>query len=290
VRKEGKVKCRDFPGRGASSALDRIARVEGEGPTSDGRREAERAAREQAFWDERVPTFEQCLREYEAGPDPNTKLMLDALEPLGGKQVLDFACGTGVTSAWLSARGAIVTGIDLSTAVVERASELAQAVGARASFVAADLGEAPFEPATFDGMVGRYALHHVDCATVAPALARLLKVDATGAFLETMDSNPLLRLARSRLVGRFGIPRYGTLDEHPLTSQDLDVLRRSFGDLRLAVAQMQFLRVFDRQVLGYRSRFASKALGALDDLLLSLGWRAGSYQQVLIVVRSPAGA
>jgi hypothetical protein len=113
-----------------------------------------------------------------------------------------------------------------------------------------------------------------------------LKVDATGAFVETMDSNPLLRLARSRLVGRFGIPRYGTLDEHPLTSQDLDVLRRSFGDLRLAVAQMQFLRVFDRQVLGFRSPLASKALGALDDLLLSLGWRAGSYQQVLIVSRA----
>lgn len=264
--------------------------MRGQEPTSDGTREAERAAREQAFWDERVPTLEQCLREYEAGPDPNTALMLDALKPLRGKQVLDFACGTGVTSAWLSDRGAVVTGIDLSTAVVARASELAGAIGAHASFIAAELGKAPFQPATFDGMVGRYALHHVDCATVAPALARLLKLDATGAFVETMDSNPLLRFARSRLVGRFGIPRYGTLDEHPLTSRDLEIIRRSFGDLHLAVAQMQFLRVFDRQVLGYRSRLASKALGALDDLLLSLGWRAGSYQQVVIVVRSPAGA
>jgi SAM-dependent methyltransferase len=263
-------------------ALDRIARVGGEGGTSDVRREAERAAREQAFWDEHIALLADCLDEYKRGPDPNTKLMLDAVEPVAGKCVLDFACGTGVTSAWLSDRGAVVTGIDVSEAAIARARELGRAVGVGASFVVGNLDQVARESGSFDRVVGRFALHHVDCATVAPALARLLKADGKAAFLETMDSNPLLRLARKHAVGRLGIPRYGTPDEHPLTARDLEAIRASFGSLRLDVAEMQFLRIFDRQLLGHRSALASRLLGRLDDLLLAgLGWRAGSYQQVL---------
>ena len=40
-----------------------------------------------------------------------------------------------------------------------------------------------------------------------------------------LDANPALRFARRHLVGRFGIPRYGTLDEHPLTDSDPDALQ-----------------------------------------------------------------
>src|SRR5438128_283816 len=88
-------------------------------------------AREREFWDEHVPSLDRCLREYERGPDANMRALLDALEPLGGAAVLDFACGAGVTSAWLAARGADVVGIDLSPRSVERAAELAERVGAR---------------------------------------------------------------------------------------------------------------------------------------------------------------
>jgi SAM-dependent methyltransferase len=82
------------------------------------------SGREQAFWDEHVPPLEQAISEYRRGPDPNTALMLDALEPLEGRRVLDFACGAGLTSAWLAARGASVTGIDISAASVARVRDV----------------------------------------------------------------------------------------------------------------------------------------------------------------------
>ncbi len=252
---------------------------------------AEHEASEREFWDSKVPTLEACLKHYREGPDPNTALMLDAVEPLAGARVLDFACGAGVTSAWLSDRGAIVTGVDLSPKSTARAAELATALGANATFVTGELDSPELASTAFDRVVGRFALHHVDCAAVAPALAALLRPGGKAAFLETMDTNPLLRFARNRLVGRFGIPRYGTVDEHPLTRSDLDLLARSFGDLRIEVASMAFFHLFDRQVLQYRSKRVSGLLAVLDEFLLErLGLRSWSYHQVLVLSRGADAA
>jgi SAM-dependent methyltransferase len=249
-----------------------------------------REVSEREFWDSNVPTLEACLKHYREGPDPNTALMLDAVEPLEGARVLDFACGAGVTSGWLSDRGAVVTGVDLSPNSTARAAELSTAVGANATFVTGELDSPELASTTFDRVVGRFALHHVDCAVVGPALAACLRPGGKAAFLETMDTNPVLRFARRRLVGRFRIPRYGTLDEHPLTTRDVDVLARAFGDVRIDVASMAFFHLFDRQVLHYRSRRVSNLLAALDEFLLTrLHLHSWSYHQVLVLSRA-AGA
>jgi SAM-dependent methyltransferase len=249
----------------------------------------EREAREQRFWDEHVPSVADCLNEYRAGPDVMTAALLDALEPLAGVTVLDFACGTGITSAWLADRGASVTGIDLSPESTARAAEFCRAARAEVSFVTGPLDSQP-DLGTYDRIVGRFALHHVDVAAVAPLLASRLRPGGFAAFLETMDTNPLLRPARRHLVGRFGIPRFWTLDEHPLTRADLAVLEAAFGELELRVPRMTFFRIFDRQVLRHRSRRASRAIGALDDLLLTrFHLDSWSYHQLLVARRSHEG-
>jgi len=240
--------------------------------------------REQAFWDEHVPSLADCVFEYGLGPDAHTTAALDALEPLSGCRVLDFACGPGVTSAWLAARGAEVVGMDVSAQSIERARELCERLGLSARFVATSL-DSFGDGTSLDGIFGRFALHHVDCAVVGPMLARLLQPRRRAAFVETMDANPALRLARRHLVGRFGIPRFGTLDEHPLTGADLDTLRKSFGTLRVEVPQMTFLRIADRQLLRRRSALASRLAGACDDWLLHLGLGSWSYHQVLVLTR-----
>jgi 2-polyprenyl-3-methyl-5-hydroxy-6-metoxy-1,4-benzoquinol methylase len=245
----------------------------------------EREAREREFWNERVPSVEACVYEHSAGPDVTTTALLDAVEPLDGARVLDFACGTGVTSAWLADRGAQVTGIDLSPQSTARAADFCRAVGADVTFLAGPL-EAQHDLGTFDRIVGRFALHHIDVVAVAPVLAAHLRPGGVAAFVETMDSNPLLRLARRHLVGRFGIPRFGTLDEHPLTRTDIEVLKGSFGELEIRVPQLTFFRIFDRQVLRFRSTRASRVLGALDDLLLTrLHLDSWSYHQLLVLTR-----
>ena len=121
---------------------------------------------------------------------------------------------------------------------------------------------------------------------MAAELAGLLRTDGKAAFVETMGVNPVLRFARAHLAGRFRIPRYGTPDERPLSHDDLDALEKAFGRLRLEVAEMQFLRIFDRQVLRYRVAASSRVLGRLDDLLLLVGGRSWSYHQIVFLERA----
>jgi SAM-dependent methyltransferase len=239
--------------------------------------------RERDFWDEHVTGFGRALGRYQRGPEPNTRALLDAVEPLAGRRVLDFACGAGLTACFLAARGARVTAIDISPASIERARELAQATRQTVEFIAGELGPDTFPDASFDAIVGRYALHHVDLGQIAPTLARVLVPGGRGAFLETMALNPLLNLSRRRLVGRAGVASYGSEDERPLDRGDLAVLRESFDSVDLTVGQMRFLRIFDRNVLRYRRRRLGAALGRADDALLRLHLGALSYHQIVLV-------
>ncbi len=243
-------------------------------------------AREQAFWDEHVPPLGRCMSRYEAGPDPNTTTMLDAVAPVRGRRVLDFACGPGLTTAFLAQRGARVTGIDISPASIARGRELAERAGLAIDFLVGELTPATFAPGSFDAVVGHYALHHIDLEVIAPIFAEVLVPGGRGAFVETMGLNPLLNLSRRRLTGRGGVASYGSEDERPLDSADLRVLERHIGPVGRAVGEMRFLRIFDRNVLRYRRLAASRALGAIDDGLLRLGLGVLSYHQVVTVVKA----
>lgn len=242
--------------------------------------------RERQFWDANCPTIAQALAGYEEGPDPNTRLMMDSLEPLEGRTVLDIACGAGITSAWLSARGASVTGIDISPKPLETARGLAHELGIDSTFIEADVNSGPAGFPIFDRAAGRFALHHLHLPSIVPFLAAHIETGGVAAFVETTDSNVLLRLCRRYLVGRFGIQRCGTLDEHPLTRSQMTFLRSSFGELEIRLGQMQFLRILDRQILSHRIRAASRLLGRIDDWLAAIpGTHGWSYHQVLVLTR-----
>jgi SAM-dependent methyltransferase len=261
------------------------------GAPSPGSSEEAVGAREQAFWDAHVPSLESLLRKYEAGPDRNTRAMLDAVEPLPGGRVLDFACGAGVTAAFLAQRGAIVTAIDISPASVRRGRELAERVGLEVEFVAGELTPSTFAPESFDAIVGHHALHHVDLNTIAPIFRDILLPGGRGGFVETMGLNPLLNFSRNRIAGRAGVASYGSEDERPLERADLDVLERWLGPVELVSGEMRFLRIFDRNALRYRWPSVSRLLGRVDDALGALGAGALSYHQVVKLTKlAPDGS
>jgi SAM-dependent methyltransferase len=238
-------------------------------------------SREQEFWDEHVPDLEHCRHVYNVGPSASTLMAIEAIMPVAGKGVLDFACGAGVLSAWMAARGAIVTGVDISPASIARAEELVTHLGLEATFTTASLSELPER--TFDSVIGQYALHHVDLSQTGPMLQRVMKPDAVGAFVETMGLNPALNFARTRLSGHGPVARYGSDDERPLDRRDLEKLRQIFGTVQLETAQMALLRIFDRNVLKYEKQRVSRLLGRTDDVLLRCGFGRLSYHQVVMV-------
>ena len=168
------------------------------------------------------------------------------------------------------------------------ARQLAAAAGSSATFVVGTIS--PDEPdGDFDRICGRFALHHTDLAVTGPVLAGKLRASGIAAFLETMATNPLLRAARLA-SGHFRIPRYGTPDEHPLTSSDVRFLRATFGEARCSAPVLVFFRMLDRQLLGFRHRRISGVLGAIDDGLGRIGLTTLSYQQVIVLRRAANAA
>jgi hypothetical protein len=84
------------------------------------------------------------------------------------------------------------------------------------------------------------------------------------AFVETTADNPILNWARSKLIGRFGVVRLGTPDEHPITHADRAILREVFGELKVLPPRFQFLWLFDRHVLRFRWRRISRLIRRID--------------------------
>lgn len=85
--------------------------------------------------------------------------MLDLAGDVAGRRILDAGCGSGPLSAALRDRGAIVTGFDSSTKMLELARER---LGDDAALHTADLGSPlPFPDAAFDDVVASLVLHYL---------------------------------------------------------------------------------------------------------------------------------
>jgi SAM-dependent methyltransferase len=75
---------------------------------------------------------------------PLTGPLLDRAAVRQGLRVLDVGCGTGTTSLALAARGAEVTGVDISAPMLAHARRRAADAGANATFVLADAAQHTF--------------------------------------------------------------------------------------------------------------------------------------------------
>ena len=143
-----------------------------------------------------------------------------------------------------------------------------------------------FPDEQFDAVVGRFALHHLDLDRYLPLLADAICPGGTAAFIETMATNPLLRFARRHVVGRFGIPRIGTVDEHPLSGADLKQIARCIGPVEVSAPQVDFLKLVSRQ--GIRGNQTVDRAGAAVDRWLGRRPELGflSYHQFIVATKT----
>lgn len=113
--------------------------------------------------------------------------MLDLLPPVDGLHVLDAGCGSGIYAELLADRGARVTGIDGSAAMLEHARRrlAAREVDLRVADLRAPL---PFADGGFDGIVSALVLHYL--RDWAPALAEFRRVLRPGGWLAFSTHHP----------------------------------------------------------------------------------------------------
>ncbi|HDH03576.1 MAG TPA: class I SAM-dependent methyltransferase [Actinobacteria bacterium] len=94
---------------------------------------SERSETAQGAWDERYSEAGLVW-----GRDANA-FVVDQLEGLSPRRVLDLGCGQGRNALWLASQGHDVTGLDLSPVAIDQAKEMARASGLEVSFSALDL-------------------------------------------------------------------------------------------------------------------------------------------------------
>lgn len=228
-------------------------------------------------------------------PDDLDLALLKLAGDVRGRTILDAGCGQGDLTLHLLSQGAHVTALDVSPGMIDVVRRRARRLGDRVgelTTVAAPLEHSELADASFDLVLGKFILHHVDVASGSMELRRLLRPGGRAIFIENAGDNALLTFARNRLAGRFGIPRLGTEDEHPLTAGDIDELRGAFTTVTAHYPVFEFLVLFDRQVLRFRYPRVSRVIRGLDNAVHRLAPRLRRFSYRVIVdleiARAPA--
>lgn len=198
---------------------------------------------------------------------------LGLLGDVRGKALLDCGCGKGHTSVMLAKRGAEVHAFDISEPDLDIARGLARTNGVEVEWRTLVFEGLDYADQSFDRGFGACVLHHVDIPRAMAELQRVLKPGARAVFVENSARNPLLMWARTRLVGRMGIPRYGDDHEHPLRASDFEQMRKHFdGTVTVHHPEFVFFRLLDFYVLQRRVAPLTWLLRAADKLCGRLPW------------------
>jgi demethylmenaquinone methyltransferase/2-methoxy-6-polyprenyl-1,4-benzoquinol methylase len=146
------------------------------------------------------------------GQDPRwRRAMVRAVGPRPGQRILDVATGTGMVAFSLAQRGAEVTGLDQSEAMLGAArARLPRDVADRVRFVRGEAERLPFDDGEFDALTFTYLLRYVDDpGATMRELARVVKPGGRIGMVEFgVPADARLR-ALWRVHTRAGLPLLG---------------------------------------------------------------------------------
>lgn len=127
--------------------------------------------------------------------EPVAAMAIDAVEPVTGKTLLDLACGTGNASLEAASRGAIVTGIDPATRLLEVARGRAQDAGLEADWVEGDFHSLPFEDDSFKVVTSVFGvIFGANEDDIAAEIARVLEPSGRLALTTWVDTGTMSKV------------------------------------------------------------------------------------------------
>ncbi|MGB0064416.1 MAG: class I SAM-dependent methyltransferase [Terracidiphilus sp.] len=183
---------------------------------------SERVAREKAAYDEGdVYANSHALQTryshvFRCPNSQHAEQHLDRLvaESAENRDILDYGCLDGaMTPRYLEMKPRSIAGIDISTNGVARANAN---WGHAARFSVGDVHCMPFPDRSFDVVVGRSILHHLELPLAYKEILRVLRPGGRAIFMEPLGDNPGAKILRAVT------PATRTKDEKALSRSDID--------------------------------------------------------------------
>ena len=165
--------------------------------------------------------------------------MLRLAGDVAGRRILDAGCGSGPLTAALRDRGALVSGFDLSPAMIELARTR---LGANADLLVHDLADPlPYRDATFDDAVASLVVHYLE--DWAGPLSELRRVLKPGGRLLISTHHPMMYTALNPGANYFDVVEFSFDAEHEGRTvvytnwhRPLQAMADAFGEAGFAIA------------------------------------------------------
>lgn len=155
------------------------------------------------------------------------------------KKILDIGCGLGESSIFFAKKGAIVSAIDISEGVINKAKYKAAEENVEIKFFITN-GEdlSLFEDESFDFVYAANLLHHLEIKEIIDEIR--LKLNKGGSFFswDPIAYNPVINIYRRMAMG------VRTVDEHPLTRHDINFICKRFSNSEIQFFWLTGLFIF----------------------------------------------
>ena len=210
--------------------------------------------------------FKKLFRNYFSNPSLiEMENDLNKVKNISNKKVLDFGCGYGKDFDDLLLNDNELTGIDISELYIRHCTNYCNKnfKDKKCSVFAMDAHDLKFEDETFDLIIGRGILHHLDFNIALKGIKRVLKKDGEAYFQEPLGDNPLLK------IFRIITPNLRTKDERPFYKKDLIKLERDFNIEFKYYGMISFIAsIITSPFTGNGNNFFVKLLYSIEKKLL----------------------
>jgi len=160
---------------------------------------------------------------FESPTAVENQFILSRLGSLKGQRVLDIGAGLGESSVYFALCGAMVTCSDLSAGMVGTAKRLAELHGVTIEGLVCPAEEIPGHDNYFDVVYIANTIHHVhDREALLETIHRVLRPGGRFFSIDPLIYNPAINVYRVLATD------VRTVDERPLSSQDVRRVRRRF--------------------------------------------------------------
>jgi SAM-dependent methyltransferase len=200
-----------------------------------------------------------------------------------GKDILDFGCYDGwMIPRFAAMQPASITGVDISQAGIDIAI---QKYGNLAKFYCGDAHATPFADNSFDLVVGRSILHHLNFELGLKEVARITRPGGHIVFTEPLYDNPAAKIMRALT------PKARTEDEKPLSAEQIHFADNFFG----GKSEHFFINLISTPLAMVTSLLPTRpdnlllrAADAADTLIAKTPMKYWMRQAVLIWQKAPA--